>query len=30
MNPASLTEAWKRLREGLLRDHPDIDEETPR
>jgi hypothetical protein len=28
MNPASLTEAWKRLREGLLRDHPDIDEET--
>lgn len=28
MNPASLTESWKRLREGLLRDHPDIDEET--
>jgi len=30
MNPASLTESWKRLREGLLRDHPDIDEETLR
>jgi len=30
MNPASLTERWKRLREGLLRDHPDIDEETLR
>lgn len=28
MNAASLSEAWKRLREGLLRDHPDIDEET--
>lgn len=28
MNPASLTEAWKRLRDGLVRDHPDIDEET--
>jgi len=28
MNTASLTEAWKRLREGLLRDHPDIDPET--
>lgn len=28
MNTASLAESWKRLREGLLRDHPDIDPET--
>ena len=28
MNPSGLTEAWKRLRDGLVRDHPDIDEET--
>jgi hypothetical protein len=30
MNTASLAEAWKRLRDGLLREHPDIDPDTLR
>lgn len=28
MNIAAAAEAWKRLRESIIRDHPDIDDDT--